>query len=609
MGAVPHPCFGRRSAKNLPGGPARHWGDRRFAQKIASKGAIAHRFYRPVFWPVGQFFTGHQRLFVALSALVVCVWTIGCDRTPAQPSTRREAFASVRNEPRSYNRHVSRDAATDLVSTLTQARLIRVNKETQELEPWLAESWIADQPGRVYTVKLRAGVEFSDGTPFTADDVLFAFQAAYDRRVASPIGDLLTIGHQPIAVSKVDPHTVTLTFPSPYAPGLRLLDNLPILPRHKLAGPLADGTFVKAWGLSTPPSEIVGLGPFVVKEYVAGQRMIFERNPRYWRRDARGVQLPYLDRLTVDVVPDAGAEQLRLQAGQLDMTAGEVPPESYATVKRAADAGRLKLHDLGVALDADSLWFNLKPGAFRNDPRASWLQRDELRHAISMAVDRRVFADTVFFGAGEPVDGPETPSNRKWYSADVPKVRHDPEGARRLLASIGASGARFTLITQKGRPRLERGAAVIRDELKKIGVVVDVVALDANALIERFAVTKDYEAVYFSPQKTDTDPGTQPDFWLSSGSAHLWNMAQAKPATAWEQHIDDLMAKQIASPDETERRRLYAEVLRTFAEHEPVLYFAAPRLFVAVSSRVSLTPAIAPMPALWSPDTVAVAGR
>ena len=85
--------------------------------------------------------------------------------------------------------------------------------------------------------------------------------------------------------------------PKPFAPGVRLLDNLPILPRHKLGAALKDGTFAKMWGLSTPPADLVGLGPFVLKEYVPGQRLEFARNPRYWRKDANGGALPYLDRV------------------------------------------------------------------------------------------------------------------------------------------------------------------------------------------------------------------------------------------------------------------------------------------------------------------------
>jgi peptide/nickel transport system substrate-binding protein len=547
------------------------------------------------------------------------------DRTavdPAQANRRSRggaAVASIRTEPRSFNRLAARDTSTELVTLLTQARLVRINKVTQDVEPWLAEKWSADPAGRQFTLALRQGVAFSDGHPFTAEDVLFTFQAVYDGRTQSALNDVMKVGGQPLTLSAPDAQTVVVTFPTPFAPGLRLLANVPILPKHKLEAALRDGTLGSAWGLATAPADIVGLGPFVLQEYRPGQRLVFDRNPRYWRKDADGVALPYLDRLTVDIVPDQNAELLRLQAGQIDTTSSEVAPDSYAATKRAADEGRVKLVDLGVALVADSFWINLKPGAFAGDPRAVWIQRDEFRRAISMAVDRRLFANTVFFGGGEPVDGPETPSNRKWYSAEVPRTAYDPEGARRVLASIGlvdrngdgalddAAGrpVTFTVVTQKGRPKLERGVAVVRDELKKIGVTMEIAALDGGAVIERIMSSK-FDATYFNPQPTDTDPGGNLDFWLSSGSAHLWNMAQEKPATDWERRIDELMTRQVATLDEAERRRIFAEALRIFAEHQPILYFAAPRMYVAVSSRLVLTPALDPIPSLWSPDTVAV---
>jgi peptide/nickel transport system substrate-binding protein len=532
-----------------------------------------------------------------------------------------ELTASVRTEPRTFNRLAARDSSTDLVSTLTQARLVRINKQTQEVEPWLAESWQASADGRRITLKLRPDIVFSDRHPFGADDVVFSFAAAYDKRAATVLGDSLQVGGRELQVEAVDPHTVAVTFPAPFAPGVRLLDTLPILPKHKLESALQGGTFASAWGLSTPASEVVGLGPFVLSEYLPGQRIVFARNPRYWRTAPGGAQLPYLDRLTVEIIPDQNAELLRLGAGQLDITNGEIAPEAYATVKRAADAGRATIVDLGVAADPDSLWFNLKPGAFAADPRAGWLQRDELRRAISLAVDRKAFADIVFLGAGEPVYGPETPANRKWYWTGTPKTPHDPAGARALLATIGLTdrngdgmledarggAARFTLVTQKGRPRLERGAVVVREDLAKIGVLVDVVTLDGNAVFERIGSGR-YDAVYFHPVRTDPDPALTPDFWLSSGAAHLWNMAQASPATEWEARIDALMARQSASLDDRERKRLFDEVQQIFIEHAPVVYFAAPHVLVATSSRVlNTTPAPGLHPILWSADTVAVA--
>src|SRR6185369_15011802 len=126
-----------------------------------------------------------------------------------------------------------------------------------------------------------------------------------------------------------------------------------------------------------------------------------------------------------------------------------------------------------------------------------------------------------------------------------------------------------TLLTQKGRPNLERGAAVIRDELKKVGLLVDVVALDGGAVIDQLLHAR-YEAIYFNADKTDLDPGTNPDFWFSSGSSHMWDLEEKTPVTAWERRIDELMARQITSSDMAERKALYNEVQQIFSEHQPI---------------------------------------
>jgi peptide/nickel transport system substrate-binding protein len=591
-----------------------------------------HDFDRTVFWPVGQLLTRHTRRLafsVAIGALGLlaaagCRSNASSDAAATRVSNHGvphggELLVSVRSEPRSFNRHAARDTTTNLFTNLTQAKLIRVNQATQIVEPQLAESWTTSDDGRRVTMTLRKGVLFSDGHPFTADDVLFAFESAYHEKSGSLIADSIEIGGKKLQVSAPDPHTVVITFPVPFAPGIRILDVLPILPRHKLEGALKAGAFTKAWGLDTPPAEIVGLGPFVVREYVPGQRVVFARNTHYFGKAPDGGALPYLDRLVVEIVPDQSAELLRLESGQLDMMTSEIAPEAYAPLKRAADQGRVKLLDLGVSRNADALWFNLRPGALGQDGRG-WLQRDELRRAISMAVDRKLFADTVFFGAGVPVYGPETPANKIWYWPGLPQTPHDPAAAKQLLAAIGLTDrngdglledaqnrpARFTLLTNKGRANLERGAAVIRDELRKIGVTVDVVALDGGAVIDQILSAR-YEAIYFNADKSDLDPGTNPDFWLSSGTSHMWNLAEKAPATPWERRIDELMTRQIASPDMAERKALYNDVQKIFSEHEPIVYFVAPRIYVAHAARVTnLTPAEYRPQLLWRPETVAV---
>lgn len=564
--------------------------------------------------------------FIAAVFIAAGAFVAGCSKAGPAPASSTHSGGDLvftnRSSPSSFNRiSCQGNRADDLIGLLTQAKLVRINRVTWELEPWLAESWTRSDDGLRYTIKLRPNITFSDGQPFTSDDVAFSLAAVYDPRAASPLIDALEVSGKRLDVATPDPHTVVITFPSPFAVGLRILDNLPILPRHKLDAALKAGTFARAWGLDAPVQDITGLGPFVLSEFVRGQRIVFTRNPRYWRKDASGAALPALDRITMQIVPSQDAELLRLEAGQSDLTSTEMRPSDYAPLKRDAAANKIKLLDLGDGYDMDTFWINLSPGAFAGDPRAPWIQKDELRHAISMAVNRDLFVNTVYFGAGVPAFGPIAPANRKWYSSDVPHPPYDPARAKQLLATIGLVDrngdgiledahnhqVRFTLVTQKGRTDRERAASVISDELKKIGIVVDVVLLDFGKMMEMVGQTKKYEAAYFGPGATDIDPAVTQDFWLSSGGAHFWNLGQTKPATDWEHRIDELMARQVASFDEAERVRLFTDVQKIFAEHEPAIYFAAPRVFLATSSRVTgLTPSLIPPQLLWSADTIAV---
>jgi peptide/nickel transport system substrate-binding protein len=564
-------------------------------------------------------------MFVALVAATAGAGA-GCRQNDARPAPQGQAapdrggdlVTMVRTDPGGFNWYTHRDNPTHLLADLMQARLVRINRATWELEPWLAEKWEVTPDGLRYAVHLRRNVTWSDGQPFTADDVVFSLKAAYDK--ASIIADSLQVNGRNVSIEAADPSTVVITFPEPFGPGLRMFDSMPILPKHQLEPLLAAGKFGEAWSPSTPPDQITGLGPFVLSEYAPGQRLVLRRNPRYFRTDATGA-LPYLERLIVEIVPEQDAQVLALQAGRADLPAFEIRPEDYAPLKRAADQGTIQLLDLGVGLNAPSFWINLKPGAFANDPRAAWIQRDELRQAISMAVDRKAFADAVYLGAATPVYGPVTPANRLWYSDEVPHPAHDPARAKALLAQIGLEDrngdgiaedragrpARLTLISQKGQTAYERGAMVIRDQVKAIGLAIDVVLLDGNAVVSRFLSGKGYDAVYLTLITSDTDPAMNPDFWLSGGSSRVWNLGPKSQAADWELEMDRLMARQSASLDERERQRLFVEVQTLFAAHAPMLYFAAPRIYVAAGARVThLTPAVSPPQLLWAADTIAV---
>ena len=535
-------------------------------------------------------------------------------------------MASLRSEPASYNRYFDASAAADLVSLLTQARLVRIDRTTDTVEPALAESWEASPDGLLLTLRLRRDVRFSDGAPFTAGDVLFSFAVAYDAE-GSRLAQTLTTPGGRLAVDAPDDHTVTVRFPAPFAPGVRILDSLPILPRRKLEAAFKAGTIGTAWTPGTPPGEMAGLGPFVLSDHAAGQRMVFTRNPHYWRTAPDGTPLPYLDRLRVEIVTDQNTEALRLEAGEIDMMSnGDIRPDDYARFKRLADAGRLQLVDAGVGLDPNFLWFNLAPPEGKAPPRGKdakpWLRRKEFRQALSHAVDRQALADTVHLGAAVPIFGPITPRNATWYSPDVPAYPYDIARARALLTGAGltdrngdglletAAGApvRFSLLYQQGHAVRERAVAVLQEAWRPLGVTVDLVGFDPQGLMGRW-LAGDYDSIFHGVQGSSTDPAMNLEFWLSSGQSHFWNPHQKAPATDWERRIDLLMRDQAKTTDLGERQRLFAEVQRIFGEELPALYFLAPKVTLAFSPRVAnATPAPQIPQVLWKAETLAVAG-
>ena len=542
-------------------------------------------------------------------------------RAPIEvPRRGGQLVTTVRAEPRSFNRIAVRTQSADLLSALTQARLVRVNRASFELEPWLAERWDSSPDGLTHTLYLREGLQWSDGKPFTGDDVVFSFMAATDEKV-SALASTLLAGGKPITAAVVDARTVRVSFAGPSGPGLRLLDALPIVPRHKLEAAYQAGKFAEAWSMQTPAAEVVGLGPFVFASYEPGQRVVLDRNPHYWRKAPDGTQLPYLDRIVIEVVPDQNAELLRLQSGQSDLPQDAIRSEDYVPVRRSEEQGSLKLVELGVSTDADALWFCLKPDAKKKDPRFSFVSRKEFRQALSHAVDREAFAQTVFLGEAVPVWGTITPGNKAWFSPNLTRYPFDVAKAKALLAGIGLSDrnqngvvedekgteARFTVITQRGLGWYERGLQVISESAKQIGVVFETAPLENGAMIQRMLAC-DFDAIYMRVLATDPEPATNLDFWLSSGSAHVWNREQKTPATPWEAQIDELITRQASSLDQDERRSLFNNVQLVMAENLPMLTFAAPRMYAAHTTRLhGVVPSVIRPPILWNADSLSVA--
>jgi len=524
--------------------------------------------------------------------------------------------ASLRSDLKTFNPLLARDSASRTVIDLLMADLVHIDRQTHLTAPSVAKSWEVSRDGRRYTLELRRGLSFSDGHPFDADDVLFSFEVYLDEKVAAPRRDLLVIGGKPIRVSKEGPFRVTFELAEPYGAGERIFDQVAILPRHLLEKPYREGQWARVWGPGTSPGEIAGLGPFRLKAYVPGERILLERNPYYWKSDANAQRLPYLDEMLFQVVASEPAEVMRFRSGDTHLITG-MSAQSYAAMEPEASERHYRLYDLGPGLEYTFLFFNMNDGRGGQDPspKQRWFRSTGFRRAVSSAIDKRAIVDLVYASRAAPLSSHVTPGNKLWYHPSPAPERPDLSAARELLQSAGftwsASGAlvdgevpvEFSILTSAGNVARSMIATIVQDDLRKLGIEVKVVTVDFAALLDRVFKTLDYEAAVLTFGSADVDPTAELATWLSSGDMHVWHLGQKRPATEWEAEIDRLMLRQMTSTDPAERRRLYDRVQEIVAEELPIIPLASPHILVGAQRRLgNVQPAVLAPYALWNAE-------
>lgn len=532
----------------------------------------------------------------------------------------RLVFAQ-RAEPKTLNPVIAADVPSREVIHRIMADLIHINRESQQTEPALAKSWKVSADGLRYTLELRQGLRFSDGHPFSADDVIFTFQVFLDEKLHSPQRDLWILDGKPIVVRKLDTYKVAFELPKPNAVAERLFDSVSMLPRHRLEKLWREGKLAEAWGPQTPPGEIVGMGPFRLKEYAAGQHLTLERNPYYWKAAEQGVRLPYLAEVTFLFAGTEDNLVLRFQAGETDVIS-RLSARNYAVLEKGQERSGYVLRNLGPGFEFNFLFFNL------NDPppnstthsttpaaaRLATFRRLSFRRAVSAAIDRDAMVRLIYLGRAAPLAGPVPPGNKAWIDSRIPAPVRSIARARETLAADGfkwtSNGA---LLNPEGRPvefsivasnssaeRLQM-ATMIQDDLKPLGMRVNVVPLEFRSMLERLQGSHEYEACVLGLQSTDADPNPDMSTWLSSGANHLWHPAQKAPATAWEAEIDGLMRQQIGTRKYAERKRLFDRVQELVAQNLPVIPLLSPNILVGAKKDLgNFRPALLDHYVLWN---------
>ena len=533
-----------------------------------------------------------KRLCVVLVlTLVLCGPSLVSAESASQSGG--ELHFCLRGEPKTFNPLLVEENASETVRYLTGGVLVRLNRQTQALEPGLAVSWKVSEDGRKITFRLRSGLHFSDGTPFTSEDVAYTMNALMDPQLHSPTGDSFRSGEGQVVVQTPSADVIVITFPAPVAGLERLFDQVAILSAH------------------SPKKEMAVLGPFYVADYAPGSYVLLRRNTNYWKKDKEGKSLPYLDSIRLDIQRNHDIEILRFRRGEIHLI-NSLDADLFDRLQKESPAAA---HDAGPSLDSEFVWFNQVPTAAFPEYKKIWFRSTEFRKAVSLAINRADLARIVYAGHAQPAYGPISPANHFWFNSTLPIPKYDSAAALRLLTQAGfrlegetlrdSSGNRveFTLVTSTGNKPREQMVTMIQQDLSQIGIKVNMVTLDFPSLIERITRTFDYEACLLGFTNTDLDPNSQMNVWLSSAENHQWNPKQSKPATAWEAEIDRLMQSQASSTSDKKRKADWDRLQQIVSEQQPFIYLVNKDAMSAISPAVvGSSPSVLDPHAFWNAE-------
>jgi peptide/nickel transport system substrate-binding protein len=512
-----------------------------------------------------------MKKFLAFSILSIA---LGSNGLLAQ--TGGELHFCLRSEPKTLNPLMAADDASETIRYLTGGVLVRVNRLTQDLEPELATSWKVTNGGKTITFQLRDGLRFSDGTPFSADDVAYTMQQLMDPALHSPTGDAFRSSDGKVETQVLPKDRIRITFPAPIAGLDRLFDQVAIM------------------SAKSPQKEMAVLGPYYVGENKAGSYLILKRNPNYWEKDPAGRPLPYIESVRLDIQQNRDIEMLRLTRGEIHFI-NSLDAEYFDKVV-AQDPSMA--HDAGASLDSEEMWFNQVASAPLPSYKKAWFTSTNFRRAISKSINREDIARIVFRGHARPAVGPVSPANKFWFNAKLQAHRFDQKSALQMLAQDGfrlqdnvlrdhdGHAVEFSVITNSGNKYRERMATMIQQDLSGIGIKLNVVTLDFPSLIERITQTFDYEACLLGLVNDELDPNAQMTVWLSSADSHQWNPSQKTPATTWEAEIDKLMRAQASTLDPKKRKEDFDKVQEIAWQQEPFIYLVNKNALSAVSPAV-----------------------
>ena len=576
--------------------------------------AVFRNLRRPLWFPI------------ILAVFFTCqIFLKGCNPSNFKTDAAQVSqwVTTTLSDPKTFNFAFNKEYPH--VFLFTAEGLTSLNGITKKIEPALAESWEISEDKKQIVFTLRENLQWSDGEPLTTDDVIFTYRdVIFNPDIPTDWKDPLKVGESGAfpKVRKIDNRRVEFTFPEPFAPFLYsttggTTSTVGILPKHALEKSIkskdAKGQpqFVSTWGTDTDPKDIIVNGPYKIESYIPTQRLIFRRNPYYWRKDGQGNQLPYVERIVWEIVESTNTATLQFRSGGLDTV--RVTPEDFSLLKREEKRSKFTIYNGGPAFGTTFISFNLNKGRRNGKPvvnpiKSRWFNNLAFRQAVAYGIDRQAMLNNVFRGIGELQNSPISIQSPFYLSPEqgLKVYDYNPEKAKKLLLGAGfkynaqnqlvdADGTRvrFTLMTNsENKLRVAMGAQV-KQSLSKIGIQVDFTPIAFNTLVDKLSNTLDWDC-YLLGFTGGIEPHDGANVWLPDGGLHTFNQKPqpgqepliGREVAPWEAEIGRLYTQAAQELDEAKRKEIYNETQRITQENLPSIYLVNPLTLAAVRDRI-----------------------
>jgi peptide/nickel transport system substrate-binding protein len=421
-------------------------------------------------------------------------------------------------------------------------------------QPQLATSWSVSPDGLRYTFQLRPGVIWHDGQPFTADDVAFSILTL--KRV-HPRGRGTFAGVTEVATPDPLTAVIVLSKPAPYLISALAAGEAPIVPKH-----VYQNTDISAHPNNAHP---IGTGPFVFREWIKGSHVILDRNPTYWNKPK-----PYLDRIIVRFIPDAGARAAAFEAKEIDL--GGDTPVPMADLERIKAIPFLGIETRGYRYTGNQsqLVFNLE-----SKPLADL----RVRQAIAHAVDLKAVLATAWYGYGRISPTAISPALAEFHDDAIKPYAYDMALAGRLLDEAnyprGVDGKRFSLrlTFNPYNDGNRRSAEYIRQSLARLGIDAPISAYDFAAFVKTVYTDRTFDLEVEQLSNTfDPTIGVQRVYWSKNFKPGLGFSNGAHYSSA---DADSLLEAAAIEPDAARRRELFIRFQKVVYDDLPLLNLVA----------------------------------